>query len=51
MNNLINEQYARIAKEHENIMEILITEKDGKQYPLYVEYRPEWNDWKYKQNK
>lgn len=51
MNNLINEHYAKIAKEHDNTMEVLITEKDGKQYPLYVEYRPEWKDWKYKQNK
>lgn len=51
MNNLINEHYAQIAKKHNNIMEILITEKDGKQYPLYIEYRPEWKDWGYKQDK
>lgn len=50
MNNLINDHYAKLASKHDNTMEILVTEKDGKQYPLYVEYRPEWKDWKFKQN-
>lgn len=47
---MINEHYAKIANEHNNIMEIMVTEKEGKSYPLYIEYRPEWKDWKYKQN-
>lgn len=50
MNNLINDHYAELASKHDNTMEILVTEKDGKQYPLYVEYRPEWKDWIFKQN-
>ena len=50
MNNLINDHYAELASKHDNTMEILVTEKDGKQYPLNVEYRPEWKDWKFKQN-
>lgn len=50
MNNMINDFYADLALKNGNEMEIRITEKDGKQYFLYVEYRPEWQDWKYKQN-
>ncbi|WP_026969408.1 hypothetical protein [Algoriphagus terrigena] len=50
MDTLINERYVEIASKNDNLMEILVTEKDGKQYPLYLEYRPEWNDWNYKQN-
>lgn len=41
MNKLINDHYAQIAIENGNTMEIMITEKDGKNYPLYIEYRPE----------
>jgi len=48
MNNLINEMYAKLASEHENTMEIQITESNGNQYPLYIEYRPHWKDWKFK---
>ena len=51
MNKLINEHYAQIAFENGNTMEISVTEKDGKTYPLYLEYRPEWKYWKYKQEK
>ena len=50
MNNLINDHFAQIAKEHGNTMEILVTEKSAKQYPTFIEYRPEWKDWTYKQN-
>lgn len=50
MNNLINNYYAELASKNDNTMEILVTEKDKKQYPLYVEYRPEWKDWKFKRN-
>ncbi|MDP2301787.1 MAG: hypothetical protein Q8N03_05110 [Ignavibacteria bacterium] len=50
MNNLINDHYAELASKHDNTMEILVTEKDGKQYPLFVEYRPEWNDWVFNRN-
>lgn len=49
MSNLINENYAKIASDHENTMEILITENNGEHYSSYVEYRKEWNDWKFKQ--
>ncbi len=45
MNNLINDHYAKIASEHNNIIEILITEKDGKQYPLNVRHDPERKRW------
>jgi hypothetical protein len=48
MNNVINQHYARIAADYDNTMEILITDKSGKQYPAYVEYRLEFEDWKYK---
>ncbi|HRG69877.1 MAG TPA: hypothetical protein PLS73_13595 [Saprospiraceae bacterium] len=44
---LINQHYAKIVTVSNNVMEIQITEKSNKQYPLYVEYRKEWNDWKY----
>jgi hypothetical protein len=50
MNSLINDHYAQIANENGNTMEIFVTEKNGKQYPTYIEYRPEWKDWKFKQN-
>lgn len=45
MNNEINNFYAGIAKKNGNEMEIRITEKNGKQYPVILEYRPEWEDW------
>ena len=45
MNNEINDFYAGIAKENGNEMEIRITEKSGKQYPVIVEYRPEYKEW------
>lgn len=51
MNNLINEHYAKIASKQNNTIEILVTEKDGKQYPFYLEYRPKWQDWTFKQNR
>lgn len=50
MNNAINEHYAKIALAHNNELEIRITEKDGKQYPLYIVYRQEYDDWHYRQN-
>lgn len=49
MNNKINDFYADLALKNGNKMEIRVTEKDGKQYYLLVEYRPEWGDWKFKQ--
>jgi hypothetical protein len=45
MNNEINNFYAGIAKKNGNEMEIRITEKNGKHYPVILEYRPEWEDW------
>jgi len=44
MNNLINDLYASLANEHDNAVEILVTEKESKQYPLYVENRPKWKN-------
>ncbi len=51
MNKFINDHYAELASKQDNKMEILVTEKEGKQYPLYIEFRPKWNDWKFIQNK
>jgi hypothetical protein len=50
LNNRINETYIKLAGQNNNEVEIRVTEKDGKQYPHYVMYRPEWNDWRYKQS-
>lgn len=50
INNVINERYAEIAMRNNNTMEILVTEKDGKQYPMYVEYIPQRKGWGFKQN-
>jgi len=49
MNNIINDYYRKMAMKHDNIFPIMVTEKDGKQYELPLEYRPRFNDWKYKQ--
>ena len=46
----INDHYSKIAKEHNNQIEILVTEKDGQQYPLLIEYREQYGDWHYVQN-
>lgn len=48
MNNRINDFYGELALKNGNEMEIRITEKEGKQYPLIVEYQPEWKNWVYK---
>lgn len=45
MNNEINNFYAGIAKKNGNEMEIRVTEMNGKQYPVILEYRPKWKDW------
>jgi len=45
----INDYYANIAKQQNNQVEILITEKYGKQYSKIVEYREQYRDWHYKQ--
>lgn len=49
LNNLICEKYAEFAKKNGMEVEVLVNEKDGSQYPLHLEYRPKWNDWRYKQ--
>ena len=48
MNNRINEFYAHLAMKHNNTMEIQVTEKIDKSYPINITFRPEWNDWKFK---
>jgi hypothetical protein len=50
INRRINEHYGEIAKRHNNVVQILVTEKDGKQYELPLEFRPGFNDWGYKQS-
>jgi hypothetical protein len=45
MNNEIKYFYAGIAKKNGNEMEIRVTEKNGEQYPIILEYRPEWEEW------
>ncbi len=47
INNLINEAYGKMAIENDNIIPIQINEKDGRQYELPLEYRPEFKDWSY----
>lgn len=49
LNNRINDFYGEIALKNNNIVPILITEKNGKQYELPLEYREEFKDWGYKQ--
>lgn len=49
MSNLINEAYGKLSEKNGNLMEILITEKSGKQYPKLLEYRPDRRDWTYRQ--
>ncbi len=50
MNTLIHDHYAEIASKRGNVIEVLVTEKDGKDYPVYIEYRPQWEDWQFKTN-
>ena len=45
LSNLINKFYVNLISKHGNLVEIQVTENDGKQYALYVEYRNQWNDW------
>lgn len=47
---LINEVYAKNVAPFSNVMPVLITEKNGKQYELPLEYRAEFKDWSYKQS-
>lgn len=46
--NIINDRYSRLALQNDNLVPILVTEKDGKQYELPLIYRQEFNDWKFK---
>ena len=50
LNNRINDFYGEIALKNNNIVPILVTEKNGKQYELPLEYRKEFKDWGYKQD-
>jgi len=50
MGKLINEVYAKNVATNGNEIPVLITEETGKQYELPLEYRPEFKDWRYKQN-
>lgn len=47
LNNVINDFYASLIDKYGNLVEIMVTEKNGKQYPLYIEYRHYWKDWKF----
>lgn len=46
---MISDIYAEKFKNGERI-EVLITEKSGKQYTYELNYRAEYNDWHYKNN-
>lgn len=46
----IDKYYINIASKHANVLPVLVTEKDGGQYELSLEYRPQSNSWGYKQN-
>lgn len=48
LHNTINNYYSKLALENGNEIEILTSEKDGKQYTLKIEYRNYWGDWKFK---
>ncbi len=50
LNNKINTFYGKIAMKNEMVTPILITEKDGNQYELLLEYRDTYKDWGYKQS-
>jgi len=49
MNNAINVHYGKIAMENGMVVPVLITEKDGKQYEMLLEYRDTYKDWHYRQ--
>ena len=49
INNQINDFYGDIAMKNKGILEILITEKNGKQYELPLEFRLKYKDWHYLQ--
>lgn len=51
LNNMANEHYANLALKHNNEVQILITEKGGKQYSSILLYREDWKDWGYKNHK
>jgi len=43
----VNDFYAAIASKYNNRMEILITDSEGKQKPILVEYDSHWNKWRF----
>lgn len=47
--NYVKKHYAAIAAENKNQLPILITEKSGKEYEAVLVYRPEFEDWHYRQ--
>jgi len=49
MGTVINDHYVKVANQNGNVMEILVTENGGKQYPMFLECGPIWKDWRYKQ--
>ena len=48
-NNAIDLFYGNHAKSTNVVLPILVTEKDGTQYELPLEYRTEYNDWHFAQ--
>ena len=49
LNNRIGEYYKNIFDNGKKAVDVLITEKEGRQYTLEVVYREESNTWIYKQ--
>jgi hypothetical protein len=49
LGNRIRKHYATLASNQNNELEVLIPDKDNKLRPTVIMYRPEWNDFRYKQ--
>jgi hypothetical protein len=47
--NFVKKHYAEIAMANNNLFPILITEKSGKEYEAMLSYRPEYDQWNYRQ--
>lgn len=49
LDNMIRQHYAKLAEQGKNL-EVKIIEPATRQYTMQVEYRPEWEDFKWKQD-
>ncbi len=47
LKNKVNRFYAEHALANGNMIEVIVREKEGKEYPICLSYRPEFEDWRF----